>query len=349
MQEEQNAASYNVPGRKPCPLKKVAVLPISLLILSMILCVQKVQLQEITDREISELEQQLKATEAEVIQIDNELKPLTETFNSVTGEIDKLKQELREPKSGIGRIFGIFDYRKRGKLEQLYAQSQELADRISFLRKKRDPLIREFVTLADALIERSSLRITALLGLVREAIAANDTATRNRASKQVSALWQLAEKTTAARSKYAPAIPGQERVKLFTPPLSDDPIELRLSAAILKDEAKTARSEAARLRVEQEKLQLQERTRKLLLETWKEIQRSNEERESMSVQAGTTNIPWGFNESAIKKEISEIREKIDKLSARIREYEANAESFENQSKNLEQRASQIEAKLKGKS
>ena len=86
----------------------------------------------------------------------------------------------------------------------------------------------------------------------------------------------------------------------------------------------------------------------MIIEKWREIQRSNEERESSGVESVTANIPSGFNESEFRRTIEEIKRKIDRFSSEVRELEEEARNMDNQSKMLEQRASQIEATPKGK-
>ena len=331
-------------------LAKAAIFLIGITILSSIICPQEVRAQEITDYEISVLEKQLNEIEARLVSLDEELQLLDEGFNKVTNEINKLKQELRleeaKPKGILNRITGIFSYRKRGKLEKLLTDSQELADKISNRQKRREPLINEFVGLADELIDKSSLRMKVLMDVVRDADLRDDIEARDEAWKQVSVLWQLAERTTTARNKYAPRTFIPERVIALPSLLSDDPEELRLGAAIWKDEAMGARDDAAKLEREIEDLQ----QRKLLLEKGMEVasemQRRDEERGAVGVGAATS-IPW-VSDVAAEREIAEIEIMIAELSAKKQEYEDKAKRFESQSEILEQRASEIDAQLKGK-
>jgi hypothetical protein len=310
---------------------------------------QEARAQEITDYEISVLEKQLNGIEARLVSLDEELQSLDEEFNKVTNEINKIKQELRleeaKPKGLLSRITGIFSYRKRGKLEKLLTDSQELADKISIRQRSRESLINEFVGLADELIDKSSLRTKVLMDVVRDADLRDDIEARDEAWKQVSVLWQLAERTTTTRNKYAPRT-FPERVIALPSLLSDDPEELRLGAAIWKDEAVGARDDAAKLESEIEDLQ----QRKLLLEKGMEVasemQRRDEERGAVGVGA-TTSIPW-VSDVAAEREIAEIENMIAELSAKRQEYKDKAERFESQSEILEQRASEIDAQLKGK-
>ena len=326
---------------------------IGIQILSSILCLQEARTQEVIDHEISDLEQRLKGIETELASIDEELRSLNEKFNTVTNEKNKLTQELIEEKAKskgfLNRITGIFgyrSYRKRKKQERLMTELQSLADKIREHQKRREPLVNEFVALADELIDKSSSRITYLMEVVREANLDDDVATRDKAWEQLSALWQLAERTRETRSKYAPIPLPSEQMITFPQVLSNDPEDLRLGAAILKDLADAARDDAAELERKIEGLERRKRMLERVMEVAKEKQRRDEEREAADIEA--TILPWGTDMAAERK-INEIKEEIAKLSDKKQKYEDNAESFENQSIRLEQRASQIDAELKGKS
>ena len=335
-------------------LKSFLVFFIGMQILLLTFCLQEARTQGVTDREISDLEQRLKGIETRLASVDRVLKSLNERFNAVTNEKNKLTQELMEeeakPKGFLGRITGMFgyrNYRKRKKQEGLMTELQDLADRISEHQKKREPLVNEFVALADELIDKSSLRITSLMEVVREANLNDNVTVRDKAWEQLSALWQLREKTRETRSKYAPIPLSSERTTTFPELLSNDPEELRLGAAILKDLASKSRDKAAELAREIEERQ---RTKLLLergMELSEEMQRRDEEKGAADV-GPTTHIPWA-SDMAAKRKISEIEKEISELSARKQMNEDNTESFESQSIRLEQRASQIDAELKRKS
>lgn len=307
--------------------------------------IQELLAQEITDAEILELERQLREIEMRLVPIDEELRLSNERFIYITGEIEILKQELEEPANLFRKITRIF---KERSLRNKLAESRDLAVKIDTASKARKPLVREFITVADKLIERSSLRMTALMKTMKEAISKDDVPARDRASKQYSALWRLTEKTTSARNRYAGSLSGEELMKPFLPLLSSDPVELRLGSASLRDAAISARAKAMERKRQMKELQSKKRLLEGRLEIWEENQRRNEERESMGAESGTASIPWGFNEPATRREIEEINQKISALSSEVQRLESDAESFENQSKVLEQRASQIEAELKGK-
>jgi len=302
------------------------------------------------DREISDLEQRLKGIETQLVSIDKELRSLNERFNIVTNEKNRLTRELIEERAKskglLSRITGVFGYRKQRKQERLMTELQDLADRINERQKTREPLVNRFVVLADELIYKSSRRITAVMEVVREANLNDNVAARDKAWEQLSVLWQLWERTRETRSKYAPTPPSSEQAATFPELLSNDPEELRLGAAILKDLATAARADAAELGRQIEDLQ---RTKLVLeqgLEVSREMQRRDEERGAVGVGA-TTHIPWGSDVAAERK-IKEIEEKVGDFSIRKREYEENAESYQSQSIRLEQRASQIDRELKGK-
>jgi uncharacterized coiled-coil DUF342 family protein len=308
-------------------------------ILSAILCPQEARTEE--KNEFPGLGQRLNAIETKLMSIDEELGALTRQFDTVTNEMNKLKKAGKS-KSFLSGITGIF---RRRKLAKLYTKSQDLADRISDLQKKREPLVSEFVALADELRDKSTLRMIALMEVVREADLKDDITTRDETMKQISSLWQLAERTENARGKYAPETVGPERTITYPALLSDNPEELRLVAAILKDHAAAARDEATQLGWEIEKLKSSRDLRKRVMQLTEQMRRSDEERGAVGV--GITHIPWA-SDAAVKREIEDIEEKMDELSAKKQEKQNKAEGFENQSKELERRASQIDAELKGK-
>jgi chromosome segregation ATPase len=318
-------------------------------ILSFIFCFQDAHAQDVTEHEISELRQQLEQMEQELELIDKDLNTLKDRYNEVTAEKNRLTQELMEeeakPKGIFDRIKGLFS-RKRGRQAKLMTESRELADRISdLIDKGRDPLVKEFVALADELIDKASALMATLMDVVRAADLRNDLTARNEAWQQVSELWELANTTTAARNRYAQDIPSPEVTRTFPSLLSKDPDELRLGAAILKDWAVEAREESMRLEVEIKKFQRKQRLLEEMVKVSEDMQRSDEERGATGV--GTAQIPWGSD--VAKREIEDIKAEISRLLRLKQQQEADAERFESQSKALEQQASQLDAELKGKS
>ncbi len=318
-------------------------------VLSLIFCLQGAHAQDVTESEISELKQQLEQMGRELELIDEDLDALNNRYNAVTAEKNRLTQELMaeeaKPKGLFDRIRGVFS-RKRGRQAKLMTESRELADTISdLINNRREPLVKEFVALADELIDKASALMATLMDVVRAADLRNDLAARNRAWQQVSELWELANTTTAARNKYAQDIPSPEVTRTSPSLLSKDPDELRLGAAILKDWAVAAREEAARLEVEIRKFQRKQRLLEEMVKVSEDMQRSDEERGATGV--GTAQIPWGSD--VAKREIEDIKAEITGLLTLKQQQEADAERFEGQSKALEQQASQLDAELKGKS
>jgi len=318
-------------------------------ILSFIFCLQIAHAQDVTEYEISELRQQLEQMGRELELIDKDLNALNDRYNSVTAEKNRLTQKLMEeeakPKGIIDRLKGLFS-RTRASQSKLMTESRELADAISdLINKRREPLVKEFVALADELIDKASALMATLMDVVRETDLRNDLTARNKAWQQVSELWELANTTTAARNKYAQDIPSPEVTRTFPSLLSENPDELRLGAAILKDWAVEAREEAVRLEVEIKKLQRKQRLLEEMVKVSEDMQRSDEERGATGV--GTAQIPWGSD--VAKREIEDIKTEISGLLTLKQQHEADAERFENQSKALEQQASQLDAELKGKS
>ena len=318
-------------------------------ILSVIFCFQDAHAQAVTEYEITELRQQLEQLGSELELIDKDLDTLNNRYNVVTAEKNRLTRELMEeeakPKGVFDRIKGVFS-RKRGRQSKLMTESRELADSISALiDRRREPLVKEFVALADELIDKASALMATLMDVVRAADLRNDLTARNKAWQQVSELWELANTTTAARNKYAQDIPGPEVTRTFPSLLSNDPDELRLGAAILKDWAVEAREEAVRLEVEVKKFQRKQRLLEEMVKVSEDMQRSDEERGATGV--GTAQIPWGSD--VAKREIEDIKAEISGLLILKQQHEADAERFESQSKALEQQASQLDDELKGRS
>ncbi len=329
--------------------RSASLIVIGAQILSLIFCLQGAHAQGVTENEISELRQQLEQMERELDLIDKDLNTLNDRYSMVTAEKNRLTRELMQeeakPKGFFDRIKGVFS-RKRGRQAKLMTESRELADRISdLIDKRREPLVKEFVALADELIDKASVLMATLMDVVREADLRSDLTARDKAWQRVSELWELANTTTAARNKYAQEIPSPEVTRTFPSLLSKDPDELRLGAAILKDWAVEAREEAMRLEVEIKKFQRKQRLLEEMVKVSEDMQRSDEERGATGV--GTAQIPWGSD--VARREIEDIKAEISGLLTLKQQQEADAERFESQSKALEQQASQLDAELKGKS
>jgi hypothetical protein len=326
----KRSAAFNPNYRGKHLIIKFLIPLISFQILISFLCFQGINAQEITDQEISILQNQLDITEKELASIDQELKSLNERFETVRREKDRLQQDL----SASGGFFsGLTNIFKRRRLENLYTELQDLSDRINELNKRREPLVGRYVALADELIDKSNLRMKALM----ESILKDETEDRQAAKKLVSNLWQSAERVREIRNKYAPTPLTSEQATTFPPLLSSDPEELRLGIAILKDEAEEARAEVAELK---EKVE-EQRRRKGLLDLRLEIRRSDEERGSVGPEDDTAPLPWGSSDEAIRRDIEGIEKEIDRLLDRIQKSEEKARRFESQ-------IQRFEAELNGK-
>ena len=325
-------ASDTAPHEEVRPSTKALILLVIFLIAFSIFPPQEARAQEITAYEISRLATLLKTIEERLIYIDNEFASLKNELGLVTNE---LSQEEAKPKSFWRKlpVMGWLSARKRGKL---FARSQELADEMSRLREERKPRIEEFTTVANKLIQKSSLRITVLA----EAFLRDDSTTREEAAKQISELselWALVERTRKARDKYAPEtpVPGDEESLPIL--LSEDPEDLKQWAAIWRDEAKRERDKAAKLGEKIKDLELQKDQREWFLEKSEDMRRITEERDITGVGIGDT--PWN-NDIATEREIESIKEEIAKLKISKQEHEEKA-------KQHQQLAEEIEAKLRG--
>lgn len=318
---------------------QILIFLVSVCILSFVAYPETAQAQEIRDSEILNMENRLRTIETRLVSIDKELKSLNQKLNGITNEINLLKEEEASSKGFLSGITGIF---RRRKLSGLYTESQSLADNISSLSKTREPLINQFVTISANLLDRSGSRMRELMTVVRRANQNNDFVTRDEAWRQLSYLWQLAEKTAETRDKYAPPTPGTERPIVYPSALSNDPDELRLGAAVWRDEAIAARAYMAKFDKQIDDLRKRKSVLEQAIEVSKEMQRRDEERGSIGVGVGTAHIPWG-SDVASKKKIQDIEAEINKLLVQKKEYEARAERFESQSRILERRASQIDS------
>jgi predicted RecB family endonuclease len=295
--------------------------------------------RENLDYEILELYRQLKNLEVKIIPIDTELKSLIVNHDRVINEITQLKQELRGPRGVWSKITGVFSERK---LRNLLAESQDMSDRITILQKDRSPLVKEFITLSDRLIGRSEARILTLMDVIIKNESGADKAT-----EQISATLQLTRRVTVLKNKYASDSPDQVKSAPLLS-LTNDPEKLRLGARLLRNTAIQYRADAEKKRQEIKNLQASQRRNEMMIDKLKEIQRSNEEKESSGGESGTTNIPSSFNESETRRKIEKLKKDIDRLSNEIHELDNDARNMDNQSIILEQKASQIEATPKGK-
>ena len=331
-----------------CFFKKTVIFLISTLIFITIFFIQEAQTQkilppqsrEILDNEILELSRQLKLIESRIVPIEEELKSLQENHERITSEVTQLKEQLREPRGVMDRITGVFGFSER-RLRKLMAESQSMSDRITELQKMREPRIKDFVNIADRLINKSEARIINLMDVLLKNEPGAD-----RASEQISSTLQLTQKIAKLRDKYMSESSGQTRTAPFTMSLGNDPEKLRLGAKISKNMATEYQTEAEKKKRELNDLQAKKRRYERMIDKLREIQRSNEEKESSGIESGTAGISLGFNESEIRKTIIALEKNIDRLSNEISELEDEAKSLENQSKILEQRASQIESKGK---
>ena len=221
------------------------------------------------------------------------------------------------------------------------AESQTMSDRITELKKMREPLIKDFVTITDRLIKKSEARIIALMDILLKNEPGAD-----KTSEQISATLQLTRKVAELRDKYASESFKQVQITPFSMSLGNDPEKLRLGAKISKNTATEYQTATEKKKRELSDLQARQRGNERMIEKLREIQRSNEEKESGGIESGTAGITLGSNESEIRKTIITLKKNIERLLNEIRELDDEAKKLENQSKIMEQRASQIESKGK---
>lgn len=337
--DERSATLRIFPNKGSNVFIQILIFLAGICILSFILNLQSSQAQEIKTIEILNLENRFRGIEVQLVSVDDKLKSLNQKLNTITNEINRLKDEEASSRGFLNSITGVF---RRRRLSKLYTDSQALADDIKELNKRRDPLVNQLITTSDELIDKAGSRMRELMVIVRRANRINDFASRDEAWKQLSYLWQLAEKTAETRNKYAPPTPGAERRIVYPSALSNDPEELRLGAAIWRDQASAARTIAAKINKQILDLREKKAVLEQAIEVSKEMQRRDEERGAIGVGVGTTHIPWG-SDAASKKKIQEIDEEISKLLIQKKEQEDKVERFESQSKILEHRANQIDS------
>jgi archaellum component FlaC len=334
--EGKNTGLRPTSGEAANSLTKAVAFLTVIQIMFFIFCSHEVRTQGI-DSEIADLEIQLKRLEVGLSRIDEDLNRLNKEVKIVKSEVERLK---KEPNGFFSRIRDVIS-RRKGKLENRYSDLQELSNRIGSLQNRRELLIDELVMLAEELIDKCDSRMTDLMEVIREASLNGDSAARNAAEKQVSSLWELAERMRETRNRYAPPPSGSEQMIIFPPLRSNDPEDVRLGIAILEDAAEEAWAEAAKLA-----RQIEERQRKQrLLEFRLEIRRGDEERGPIDTEDGNAPIPWGFSDAAIMREIDEIAKEIEQLSDEMQERKAAAERFEKQIE--EQQTPQTNAESEG--
>jgi archaellum component FlaC len=291
----------------------------------------------VTDIEIKDLAGQIRLAESKILPIDAKIRSLEENHEKVINDITSLKEQMREPKSFFGKVTGVFGGDDR-KLRKLMAESQDMSDRITELQLIREPIIKDLDRLTTRLINRSETKINALMDII-----VGKEPNADRASDQISALLQLTKKVSDLRNKYIAEPTTQTKASPFLSSLANDPEKLRLGAILSKNMAQKSRAEAEKKKNVMRNLQTRQKVNEKLIEKYREIQRSNEEKEAGGAESGTTGLPFSFNESEFGKTINAIKKNIERLSNEIRDLEEEAKNFENQSKIFEQRASQIES------
>lgn len=331
----------SMPNREIMLHKKTFLVIVFLLIYALIIRDSQTQTLKvppsITDIEIKDLARHIGLVESKILPIDAEIRSLEENHERVTNEVTSMKEQMREPKGVFGRITGVFGFSER-KLKKLMAESQYMSDRITELQETREPIIKELDTLTTRLINKSEARINTLMDII-----VKKEPNADRASEQISALFQLTRNVTVIRNKYITEPATQTRTYSFLSSLANDPEKLRLGAILSKNMAQKNRAEAEKKKLEMKNFQARQILNERLIEKYREIQRSNEEKETSGVESGTVGLPFGFNESEIRKTINAVKKNIERLSNEIRDLEEEARSFENQSKIYEQKASQIES------
>lgn len=349
MKKERRFTSHSPIRIERLNVFKLLVFLVSLFLIINTVCIMESQAQSLIlsqipdkenlDYEILDIVRQLANLEAKLVPVNTELETLKENHERITNEITLLKQELRGPKSLWNRVTDVFSERK---LKKLLAESQDISDRITALQKTREPLVRDFITLSDRLIGRSEAKIIILMDIILKNESSSD-----KASEQVSANLELTRIVKALRDKYTSDFSDQIKP---TPLLSltNDPEKLRLGARFLKKMAIQYRTNAEKKKREIKDLQARQDRNEMILDKWRDIQRSNEEKESSGMESGTANIPSGFNDSEFRRTIEGIKKNIERLTTEVHKLEEEAKNMDNQSKMLEQRASQIESTPKGK-
>lgn len=327
-------ASNAALGRKVRLFAQAVIFLVILQVLLFVFPSYKAQAQGTTAQEISQLAARLDGIARQLISIDNKLKLLEEELRAVTRYLGVLKEEEKKPRSFLRRILGMG--RGRRKIGRLYTRSLELYDEMIGLRTKRKPLIKKLVPLTDVIIEKSSSRIT-ILG---EAFLSSSDTVSEEAERQLSELstiWGIAERARKVREKYAPNTIKPEDEWSLPTLLTDDPAELRLLAATLRDVAASERDNIAELAERIQLLKQGVKQLEYLLKVSKDWQRREEEREASGI--GFSQPSW--DEMETERDIKSKKKELVKLEIRKQKSEEKAQRSQEQ-------AEQIDAEFKGK-
>ena len=327
-------ASNTALDRKVCLSAQAVIFLVTLQALLFIFPSYEAQSQGVAAQEISRLATQLNGVERQLISIDRKLTLLERELSAVTRNLGVLKEEEKRPRSFLRRVLGMG--RRRRNIGRLFTRSRELNDEMIILQAKRKPLIKELIALADVIIEKSSSRIT----ILAEAFLSISDTVSEEAEKQLSelsALWGIAERARKARDKYAPDTIKPENEWSLPTLLTEDPAELRLLAATLRDVAASERNNIAilaeRIRVLEQKVTQLE----YLLKVSRDWQRREEEREASGI--GFSQPSW--DEMETEREIESKKEQLAELEIRKQKSEEKARRSQEQ-------AEQIDEELKGK-
>jgi len=326
-------ASNTALDRKVCLSAQVIIFLVTLQVLLFVFPSYKAQAQGTTAQEISQLATRLNDTAKQLISIDSKLKLLEEELRTVTRDLGVLKEEEKKPRSFLRRLLS----NRRRKIGRLFARSRELNDEMIGLQAKRKPLIKELVALADVIIEKSSSLIT----ILAEAFLSSGDTISEEAEQQLSelsTLWGMAERARKARDKYAPETIKPEDEWSLPTLLTDDPAELRLLAATLRDVAASERNNVAmltgRIRIlEQEVKQLE-----YLLKVSKDLQRREEEREASGI--GFSQPQW--DEMETEREIENNKEQLAELEIRKQKSEEKVRLSQEQAEQIEELKGKLE-------
>lgn len=316
-------------------LTRTVIFLIAIQVLFFVFSPQKSQTQEVSTREISALAAQLEDVEGRLVSIDNRLVSLEREFNIVTDELYILRKEDEKPRGFLRKLLDMG--RRKRKIGKLYTRSQELVNEIGKLQEERKPLVERLTILADEIIEKSSPRIS-LLG---EIFLNTDYVSREEEEKQLaelSTLWAIVEKARKAREKYALDTIEPEDEWDFSTLLSDDPAELKLFAATLRDAAAEEKVKADQLRRRIRDLELEVEQREELLRVSEEMQRRDEERAASGV--GLSHIKW--DETETEREIESRKNQITELEIRAQESDEKAGRFQQQAEQIDMKLREME-------
>jgi len=310
-------------------------------ILSSLVCLQEGNAQTVTESGISLLEAQLKDATRKLTSIDVRLRLMEENLIAITREMNNLKVEEASSKGLWSKFTGIFK-RRKNKIGNLYARSQDLSYKMETLQEEKLLLVNKYVTLADTFIEKADLRMITLVKAVREADANNDIANREKHSKELFKLWELTEKTRKNRNKYASSdVEPDERYEPIDLPtlVGNDPEKLRPLSAALKDAAESEMVEVARLDKQISDLKKKEKQLEQLIELAEDIGQRDEERGATGIGVDPSLVLRG-GDPRTKMELEDTKRKINELLEKKKEHEQNAKGYA-------QEAKQIDVRLKG--